>query len=189
MLSRRVSLHGLLAVLLALVAQLGMGAGVPRVDIFAQLVGAEAPLCHAADERGTNPAQPPIHPADCLLNRRVSLHGLLAVLLALVAQLGVGATVPRVDVFAQFVGAEAPLCHAADERGTNPSQPPSHPADCLVCPFCIAVHAPAATLICEGAVAMNRSVVAALRPELPPPSTAPPYHRLPSQPRAPPIYS
>ena len=125
-----------------------------------------------------------------MLNRRVPLHGLLAVLLALMAQLGIGASVPRVDVFAQIVGAEAALCHAADERGTNPSQPPNHPADCLVCPLCIAVHTAAATLICEGAVAMNRSVVVVLRPELPPPSTAPPIHHwLPSKPRAPPIYS
>ena len=125
-----------------------------------------------------------------MLNRRVPLYGLLAVLLALMAQLGIGASVPRVGVFAQIAGAEAPLCHAADERGPNPAQPPIHPADCLVCPLCIVVHTPAATLMCEGVVAINRGVVTVLRPELPPPSTAPPtHHRLPSQPRAPPIYS
>lgn len=124
-----------------------------------------------------------------MLNRRVPLHGLLAVLLALMAQLGIGASVPRIDVFAQIVGVNA-LCHAADERGANPSQPPIHPADCLVCPLCIAVHAPAAILIYERAVVMHRGIIAVLRPELPPPSTAPPSHHWPpSQPRAPPIYS
>ena len=126
---------------------------------------------------------------SAMLNRRMPLHGLLAVLLALMAQLGTGARIPRVDAFAQIVGANA-LCHSADESGTNPSQPPSHPADCLACPLCVAVQAPAATLIHEGAVAIHRGVVAVLRPELPPPSTAPPFYRWqPSQPRAPPTYS
>jgi hypothetical protein len=119
----------------------------------------------------------------------VPLPGLLAVLLALMAQLGVGASVPRVDIFAQIVGAEA-LCHAADERGGGPSQPPVHPADCLVCPFCVAVRAPSPTLIADVAISASRGTVAVLRPELPPPSTAPPSRRWPpSQPRAPPFYS
>ena len=141
---------------------------------------------------GTIEASTEKHPGlrrPAMLNRRMPLLGLLAVLLALMAQLSMGASVPRVDVFAQTVGDQAP-CHTADERGPNPSQPPIHPADCLVCPFCIAVHAPAPTLISERAIPASRGIVAVLRPELPPPSTAPPCHHWPpGQPRAPPIYS
>nr|WP_294517692.1 DUF2946 family protein [uncultured Rhodopila sp.] len=124
-----------------------------------------------------------------MLSRRFHPLGLFAVLLALMVQLGVGATVPRPDPFALLTGAGT-LCHADDESGTAPSQAPGHPADCLVCPLCVALHAQAAPLIAGGPSLVAPSLRTERRAELPPPSTAPPAtQRPPSQPRAPPITS
>jgi hypothetical protein len=121
-----------------------------------------------------------------MLGRRFSLSGLFAVLLALMAQLGAGASVPRIDP----VTGIATLCHAADDAGGAPSQPPSHTTDCLLCPLCIALHAPSVILVSVGATPPPSGAVVVLKTELPPPSTAPPApHRRPSQPRAPPIFS
>jgi len=121
-----------------------------------------------------------------MLNRRLHLHGFFAVLLALMAQLGIGASVPRIN---PVVAAGAP-CHTEDDTGGTPSQTPSHPTDCLVCPLCIALNAPSATLAPTIATPMPLAGAVVLRTELPPPSTAPPApHRPPSQPRAPPIFS
>jgi hypothetical protein len=117
------------------------------------------------------------------------LHGLFAVLLALMAQLGVGATVPRLDPIALITGV-ASLCHAVDDTGGTPSPGPAHSSDCLVCPLCAALHAPAAPLPSGAPVLTPPAELAERRAELPPPSTAPPSpHRPPSQPRAPPAYS
>ncbi len=58
-----------------------------------------------------------------MLNRRVPFHGLLAVLLALMAQLGISATVPRLDPLTQIIGAEI-LCHASDGAGDTPAPAP-----------------------------------------------------------------
>lgn len=119
-----------------------------------------------------------------MLNRRFHLSGLFAVLLALMAQLGAGAIVPRIDPIAG-VGM---LCHT-DDSGA-PSKAPGHPADCPVCPLCVALHAPAVTLVSAVAAPMPPVTVVVLKAELPPPSTAPPAaYRPPSQPRAPPIFS
>ncbi len=125
-----------------------------------------------------------------MLNRRLPLHGLLAVLLALVVQLGVGATVPRSDPGAIIAGDEA-ICHAqANGPGNTPDRPPTHPADCLVCPLCVALHAASATLVPPEVALSRTTVMVVLRSELPPPSTAPPSrHRPASQPRAPPTIS
>ncbi|HEX3576509.1 MAG TPA: hypothetical protein VHU42_18070 [Rhodopila sp.] len=120
-------------------------------------------------------------------NRRIPLHGLLVALLALMAQLGVGASVPRLDPFAQVIGTEI-LCHPPAGSGGTPA--PMHPFDCLMCPFCVALHAPAAVLVSDVSVLAPSALVVLLRAELPPPSTAPPSpRRAPSQPRAPPLYS
>jgi len=118
--------------------------------------------------------------------RRFHLSGLLGVLLALMAQLGAGASVPRIDPIA----AAGVLCHVEDNAGGAPSQPPSHPADCPVCPLCVALHAAPAALLPAAEIPAPPGVAVVLRSELPPPSTAPPApHRPPSQPRAPPIFS
>jgi hypothetical protein len=120
-------------------------------------------------------------------NRRIRFHGLFAVLLALVAQLGIGASVPRPDALAQIIGTEI-LCHPPDKSGGTPA--PLHPLDCLICPLCAALHAPPMVLVSDLAVLAPSAVVVVLRSELPPPSTAPPSsRRAPSQPRAPPTAS
>jgi hypothetical protein len=120
-----------------------------------------------------------------MLNRRFHLRGLFAVLLALMAQLGAGATVPRVDP----VAIAGVLCHTGEDGG-GPSQAPSHPADCLVCPLCVAIHDPSVAVVSAIAGPIPRDVGVVLKTELPPPSTASPaVHRPPSQPRAPPAFS
>jgi hypothetical protein len=125
-----------------------------------------------------------------MLNRRLPLHGLLAVLLALMAQLGIGASVPRTAPIAIVAGAAA-ICHASDRSSEVPDAPaPAHPPECLVCPLCVALHTSAAALIAPVASMAAPQVAAVPRAELPPPSTAPPATRHPpSQPRAPPITS
>jgi hypothetical protein len=121
-----------------------------------------------------------------MLNRRFHLPGLFAVLVALMAQLGVGASVPRIDPVAG-VGA---LCHAEDDAGGKRSKAPTHPADCLVCPLCAAVNAAAFALVPVLDSSRAPAVAVVLKSELPPPATAPPApKRPPSQPRAPPIFS
>jgi hypothetical protein len=116
---------------------------------------------------------------------RFRLCGLFAVLLALMAQLGAGATVPRVDP----VAAAAVLCHT-DDNGNAPAHGPNHPSDCPICPLCAALHAQALALTSDAPLLTPPAIQAILRPELPPPSTAPPaLRRSPSQPRAPPTLS
>ncbi len=117
---------------------------------------------------------------------RFHLSGLFAVLLALMAQLGAGASVPRFDP----VGIAGVLCHSDDDSPGMPSQTPAHTADCPLCPLCITSHVQATALLAVPPVLIPPAVLALARPELPPPATAPPAaHRSPGQPRAPPIYS
>ncbi len=124
-----------------------------------------------------------------MLNRRLSLHGLFAVLLALMAQLGIGATVPQADPIAVIADFGA-ICHATGDAGGTPDHTPAHPVDCLACPLCLAVHAPAVALIARGVTPVPPAAVLVRRVELPPPSTAPPsLHWPPNQPRAPPAVS
>jgi hypothetical protein len=123
-----------------------------------------------------------------MLNRRFPLSGLFAVLLALMAQLGTGASVPRIDP----VAVAGVLCHTEDDTGGTPTQTPGHPAGCPLCPLlCGTLHAQAVGLLLSGAPGLKPpAVLAAGRTGLPPPATAPPApHRPPSQPRAPPVFS
>lgn len=120
------------------------------------------------------------------MTRRFRLSGLIAVLLALIAQLGGGASVPRIDPF-RAIGAFQVLCRS-DDGGAAADQAPGHPADCLVCPLCVALHSPPA-MLGAGSVpvplptAVFRRFVRVL-----PPSTAPPSSFWSaSQPRAPPV--
>jgi hypothetical protein len=120
-----------------------------------------------------------------MLNRRVPFRGLLAVLLALIAQLGTGASVPQIDPLTRIIGAES-LCHASGGAGDK-SPAPIHPLDC---PICVVVHPPAVALVPDMAALRPTAVVVALRSEIPPHSTAPPStYRTPGQPRAPPTTS
>jgi hypothetical protein len=119
-------------------------------------------------------------------NRRSSLFGVFAVLLALMAQLGAGASVPRIDPI-MTAGA---LCHTDDDTRGVPLPGPAHHSDCPVCPLCAAVHAQGLALVANAPALTRPAVLAVRRTELPPPSTAPPApHRPPSQPRAPPVIS
>jgi hypothetical protein len=121
-----------------------------------------------------------------MVKRRVSAPGLLAALLALMLQLGIGASVPRPDQLARLAGA-ATLCRASDGAAAPPGRAPMPPPDCLVCPLCAALHAPPATPLCEPSMVAPPAVAIVMRSELPPPATAPPGpQRPPSQPRAPP---
>jgi hypothetical protein len=118
-------------------------------------------------------------------SRWSNLFGLFAVLLALMAQLGSGASIPRTD---PIVTAGA-LCHTEDDGGA-PSRAPGHPADCPVCPLCATLHVQAMALVSHAQILTPPDFLAMRRSELPPPSTAPPAtHRPPSQPRAPPTFS
>jgi hypothetical protein len=121
-----------------------------------------------------------------MLSHRFNLHGVFAALLALMVQLGVGASVPRLDT----IVTAGVLCHAEDDAGGTPSKTPFHPADCLVCPLCIAVHASPAGLVAVVSLPMPPGAGVVVKTELPPPSTAPPArHRPARQPRAPPTLS
>ncbi len=124
-----------------------------------------------------------------MLNRRLPLHGLLAALLALMLQLGIGARVPRADPIAIASGAHA-ICHTENSGGPPSAPAPMHPLDCPVCPLCVALHTPAAMQASPQPGVPAPQIVVVLRGELPPPSTAPPATRHPpSQPRAPPTTS
>lgn len=121
-----------------------------------------------------------------MLSRRFQLHGLFAVLLALMAQLGAGASVPRINP----VAVAGVLCHAEHDAGGKPSHVPGHPDDCPICPLCVALHAQPATLASAITAPRPPAIAVFVKIELPPPSTAPPaMPRPPSQPRAPPSVS
>ena len=121
-----------------------------------------------------------------MLNQWFRLFGLFAVLFALTAQLELGAIVPHIDPLA---AAMAP-CHADDNTDHTPTHAPAHSPDCLICTLCGTLHVQSAVPVAETAILIPPGVAAIIRPESPPPSTAPPApHRPPSQPRAPPIFS
>lgn len=126
-----------------------------------------------------------------MLNRRLHPFGLFAVLLALLAQLGFGATVPQADP-AQLFDELQTICHAgsADETDQTPSHGPSHPGECPVCSLCVARHTPTPTLLDGASVLALPSVRLVAQVDLPPPATTTPSSRWdPSQPRAPPTQS
>lgn len=122
-------------------------------------------------------------------NRLITVPGLLAALLALMVQLGIGASVPRPDLLAQIATADT-LCHAPDGAAGTPARAPMHQLDCLVCPLCAVMHAQPATLASATPIGVPSAVAILIRLEPPSPFTAPPEpHRPANQPRAPPIGS
>jgi hypothetical protein len=119
-----------------------------------------------------------------MLQRRLQLSGLFAMLLALMAQLGSVASVPRVAP----PPSEIVLCHTDDDKA--PAQAPVHPTDCQMCPLCVGPHVQTLLLASGSGVSAPATALAIERPELPPPATAPPSpNHPPNQPRAPPILS
>jgi hypothetical protein len=118
--------------------------------------------------------------------RRSNLLGVFGVLLALMAQLGAGASVPRIGP----IVTPGAICHTEDDTGGAPSREPTYPAACPVCPLCGGLDVQGMALASDGQTLTPPAVLAIQRTELPPPSTAPPSpQRPPSQPRAPPIFS
>ena len=122
-----------------------------------------------------------------MLTRWLHVSGMFAVLLALMAQLGMSTNVPSVDPVATVTA----LCHIDDDSGGTPSPTsPSHPADCLVCPLCGTLHVQLAILVSDASVPKPPMVPVNNRSGWLPPPTAPPaLHRPPNHPRAPPIFS
>jgi hypothetical protein len=122
-----------------------------------------------------------------MLTRWFHVSGMFAVLLALMAQLGMSISAPSIDPVAGVTA----LCHIDDDTGGTPSPTsPSHSTDCLVCPLCGTLHVQLATLVADTAVPKPPAIPVSNRSSWLPPSTAPPaLHRPPNQPRAPPIFS
>jgi hypothetical protein len=81
-----------------------------------------------------------------LSTRHLSASGIVAALFALMVQIALGAIVPPPDPMAAVASAEV-LCHTGgpSDDGSG-SVPPLHALDCLACPLCAALHAPAPVL-------------------------------------------
>jgi hypothetical protein len=121
---------------------------------------------------------------------------MLAALLALTAQIALGAVAPQVELrlaAANSVAAAlnaAPICHTDEAGNAAPGQRPSHSNDCLACPLCASAHAPAFVLVVPPVAIPAPPETLTARSELPPPATAPPIvDWTPNQPRAPPALS
>jgi len=116
------------------------------------------------------------------VQHRVS--GLLAALLALMVQIAIGAAVPQPDPVASVVSAET-LCHTDQPADGSDHKIP--PLACLVCPFCVVVHAQAVAL--PSAPVLRPPSAKGLRVVLPDMAVSPPpaSPRPPGQPRAPPF--
>ena len=129
-------------------------------------------------------------------SRRRSFRGMLAALLALIAQVALGAAAPQAELrlaAANSVAAAlaaAPICHADEADNDAPGQKPAHSNDCLTCPLCTSAHAPTFALAAPPVAVPAPPELLAARPELPPPATAPPvFAWTTNQPRAPPALS
>jgi len=122
--------------------------------------------------------------------RRSGPHpsGLFCALLALVAQLALGAAVPDMELPLALNDA-ALICHApsADQGRTPPAQHHHLPLSAF-CPLCGTLTTPAPLLPAAGPLLPVPVATLFHRPGLPPPATAPPSipFRL-AQPRAPPV--
>jgi hypothetical protein len=120
-----------------------------------------------------------------MIARALRSWRLLLTLMALAAQLAVGASVPPVVTVAADA-AGVPICHGGEEPLDAPA--PHHSDGCLLCPICLAVAGPS-VLLPAGAPALPAPSAGAIGLAAPPPPpTAPPSPvRLSAQPRAPPF--
>ncbi len=123
-----------------------------------------------------------------MIQRRISASGLFVALLALVAQLAFGATVPRPEI-ALVLDDAGIICHApTSSDGTTPPAHRHHMPDCQFCPLCMSLATPGIVLPGAAPHPPPPQVAAFRRPGLPPPATAPPVAALLSaQPRGPPV--
>jgi hypothetical protein len=123
--------------------------------------------------------------------RRSSIPGLLAALLALMAQLVVATAMPRVDGplgGSPGLLSDVPLCHSDDGAHTTPAPPQPHPANCPICPHCALLAVQAALPASSPRLPSDRSALVIARTAMPPPATAPPpVETHTARPRAPPL--
>lgn len=117
------------------------------------------------------------------MTRQSPFAGIFAALLALMVQIAVGATVPRPDPVAAVFSAEV-LCHSEGPADGSGHKAP--PLDCMVCPFCIALHASAVALPDAPVLPPPGSRIMLLAMPAIVVSPPPPMPRPPVQPRAPP---
>jgi hypothetical protein len=115
---------------------------------------------------------------------RTSAPGLLLALLALAMQLAFGAVVPKIAVASALAGAIA-ICHA-DETSDEAPPTPHNPADCPICPLCMALSGPVLALTTHQALPTPRVVVVAPAVILPPATAPPSTVVLAARPRGPP---
>ncbi len=128
-----------------------------------------------------------LHALGFAMRHRLSVSGLVAALFALMVQIALGAIVPQSDPGAAVASAEV-LCHTGgpNDDGSG-SQPPIHTSDCLVCPLCAALHAPAPVLG-SGPEVPAPSRAGFVLAAVPTPVVAPPRADYPPlQARAPPL--
>jgi len=131
-----------------------------------------------------------------MFSRTRPVWGMFAALLALIAQIALGAAAPEAELRLAAANAAvaaldaAPICHTDDAGNPAPGQRPSHSNDCLACPLCVVAHAPVVALVVPPVAIPAPPETLADRSELPPPATAPPvFAWTANQPRAPPAVS
>src|ERR1700742_2574158 len=111
-----------------------------------------------------------------MFSRRQPVWGMLLALLALGAQIVVGAASAQAELrlaasnFIAATLAAAPICHTDDSGSSAPGQRPAHSNDCLTCPLCVSAHAPAFALAAPPVVVPAPPDLLTARPELPPPA-------------------
>ena len=117
-------------------------------------------------------------------HRRTSASGLLFAVLALVAQLASGATVPRMADQAAIADATT-ICHAHETSDQAPAAP-HNPADCPICPLCISLSGTAFAITADPVLPTPRSIEVAPTIILPPATAPPSIPVLAQKPRGPP---
>jgi hypothetical protein len=117
--------------------------------------------------------------------RRASPFGSCFVMLALCAQLLLGAWVPSAEGAPRLSGLGV-ICHG-DARSRAPASAPHHAPDCALCPLCASLAAPTAMLVPPSPMVWppTLAIVSAV---VSPPATGPPVREAgTSQPRGPPV--
>lgn len=103
--------------------------------------------------------------------RHNSASRLILALLALVAQLTSAQVLPQMEAVAALADATT-ICHTDGQSHQTPS-PSHHPSDCLICPLCVSLSAPAFATPEHPTLPAPRVIVAA-RTFILPLTTAPP---------------
>jgi hypothetical protein len=122
-------------------------------------------------------------------HRRTSASGLLFALLALVAQLVSGATIPHLTSLGMtelaVIADATTICHAHESSDQAPA-PPHNPEDCQVCPLCASLSGGAFAIAADPVLPTPRIILVAPTVILPPATAPPAVLVLAAQPRGPP---